>query len=703
MSNEVKIIVTSDDNSNLSAIERKFRASGKSSGDQFSRAFTGANAKTGSDVGRKIGDDATEQINRAFSTGNLKAGERLADNIAVGAQHGRNAIEDLKGSIAKLDERVVEHKRNVEMLGAEYARSGNEDVFKAFRNARSSLANLQSVRKELTGLGDDSGKVGDQVEKELKNAGKRGVESLNAGLLEGKARLMVAGAGLAAVFVGAINAAIMAGGGVGTVGLAALFLKEEPAIRSSAIRVAASMKNTMREAAQPMVGPLLTALKTAQTRVAALGPILRSTFANANPMVMKLVDAVSRFVGGVLPSFNRMLSRSGPVMDAVGDSAQTLGEGLGKTLDILTSDPQAAADSLRSLATVVSGVAQAVAWAMKLIQSATHPVTAALGGMKGMFRGVLEGMSGMGGNMGKVAKQALAETDALDAANASTGAMTAATMRANEETQKLARATGELSSELLAASGSAIATEEAIDAATAAIRKNGRTLDINTEKGRANRTALDGIANAALKEQESMKAAGASTHRMSERLGRAYNAFVKAAIGAGKSKSAADRLARSYGLLPHAKSTRVRAPGAIQSKAQVDALWRSIKGLKGKTVRLSINTVYRTYGSASALAAEKYRRAGLATGGVLSRAATGGPRELVEVGEEGPETVDTRSGIVYPTSNARVRGMATAAQSPARVVLELKSSGRAIDDLLIRLLRDAIHVRGGNVQLVLGR
>ncbi|MGH6690702.1 MAG: hypothetical protein ACREF4_08495, partial [Gammaproteobacteria bacterium] len=38
-----------------------------------------------------------------------------------------------------------------------------------------------------------------------------------------------------------------------------------------------------------------------------------------------------------------------------------------------------------------------------------------------------------------------------------------------------------------------------------------------------------------------------------------------------------------------------------------------------------------------------------------------------------------------------------------RMVIELRSSGNAVDDLLVEVLRRAIRVQGGNVQVVLGR
>lgn len=79
----------------------------------------------------------------------------------------------------------------------------------------------------------------------------------------------------------------------------------------------------------------------------------------------------------------------------------------------------------------------------------------------------------------------------------------------------------------------------------------------------------------------------------------------------------------------------------------------------------------------------------LAKGGIVARSGA------AIVGEAGPELVSMRRGAqVTPLSGGAGGGP---------VVLELRSSGTPLDDLLLEILRRAIRVRGGNVQIVLGR
>lgn len=93
---------------------------------------------------------------------------------------------------------------------------------------------------------------------------------------------------------------------------------------------------------------------------------------------------------------------------------------------------------------------------------------------------------------------------------------------------------------------------------------------------------------------------------------------------------------------------------------------------------------------------------GFATGGVVG-AAGGGPRSnLVMVGEQGRELVRLPFGsTVIP--HGQTEGMMGGGGGGGRIVLEVHSGGSRLDDVLVEILRNAVRVRGGNVQLALGR
>lgn len=172
------------------------------------------------------------------------------------------------------------------------------------------------------------------------------------------------------------------------------------------------------------------------------------------------------------------------------------------------------------------------------------------------------------------------------AAGATTGALggMAGVMEANAESAaKASEAMRGWANNMLAMSGSMIGVQAAIDEATASIAENGKTLDINTAAGRANQSALDQIAAANLKYMESAEAAGASTETVTANVLASREAFITAAQAAGMNAESAAWLADSYGLIPPAVTTQVTAPGAVQSKAEADAVRAALATLPPST------------------------------------------------------------------------------------------------------------------------
>lgn len=145
---------------------------------------------------------------------------------------------------------------------------------------------------------------------------------------------------------------------------------------------------------------------------------------------------------------------------------------------------------------------------------------------------------------------------AVAAASAAQQASGKATKEQAEAMSQVARSAREAANELLKfananlqLSGSQMGVEAAIDAATASLKENGKTLDIGTEKGRANKQALDNIAASALKLAQSQAEAGRSSAEIGSAMDRNREAFIRAGEAMGMSRDAASRLADSYGLV----------------------------------------------------------------------------------------------------------------------------------------------------------
>lgn len=92
--------------------------------------------------------------------------------------------------------------------------------------------------------------------------------------------------------------------------------------------------------------------------------------------------------------------------------------------------------------------------------------------------------------------------------------------------------------------------EAAVDAAEAALVENGATLDRNTEQGRANEAALDGIADANTRVVEEMQKNGRTQADIQGAVARSRDEFLRLAGSMGVSAADAANLANQLGLVP---------------------------------------------------------------------------------------------------------------------------------------------------------
>jgi TP901 family phage tail tape measure protein len=145
----------------------------------------------------------------------------------------------------------------------------------------------------------------------------------------------------------------------------------------------------------------------------------------------------------------------------------------------------------------------------------------------------------------------------------------------------------------LSASDASIAYQGAIDSMTDSVIKNGKTLDINTEQGRNNQTAYNGIAKAAMASMEATAAetlatqgSAAAQAQLQAGLETSYNDLIKAAAQLGITGVAADEMARKALGIP--KEVPIKT--WVNDKAS--SVLESVKGkadvLDGRQVLISI-------------------------------------------------------------------------------------------------------------------
>lgn len=142
----------------------------------------------------------------------------------------------------------------------------------------------------------------------------------------------------------------------------------------------------------------------------------------------------------------------------------------------------------------------------------------------------------------------------------------------------------------LSASQANIQYNQSLADTNAAIAQNGKSLDVTTQAGRNNMTALDGIASSAIALVASQQKAGASSDQLTVTMGSARQAFVNAAIAAGATTDQANTLANQLGLIPKDVSTAFQTSGAQQAEADAANI-RAAYAAIDRLITIRVNTI----------------------------------------------------------------------------------------------------------------
>jgi hypothetical protein len=139
-----------------------------------------------------------------------------------------------------------------------------------------------------------------------------------------------------------------------------------------------------------------------------------------------------------------------------------------------------------------------------------------------------------------------------------------------------------------------------LDALTQSLKANGHTLDLNTVKGQANKSAMIQFAQGAIQYANGLKTVGQGNRF----LDGARTAFMRAAAAAGFSKAQAGALARELHLLDRIKAEPhvLLRPGS--TKAQISGIAGALAGLSNKVatpkIRVDVGASYQAIAGVAA-------------------------------------------------------------------------------------------------------
>lgn len=392
--------------------------------------------------------------------------------------------------------------------------------------------------------------------------------------------ILAAGIAAAAPLIGAtLSAAVIGGVGAGGVIGGVLLAARDPRVKAAGTQLGQSLLANLQQDAAPFVEPVLDSIKRISAEADSLRGRIQSIFANSAQFLPGLTTGTLRGVDAIVAGIDKIIAKAGPVMSQVGSSIGQIGDHLGQALETISGGSEESAEALKDLTNGLTFLVDASAGAVRALTE-VYGFLNRIGAASGAFGPFLDLIGKTGGE----AEQAASQTARMAAATAATG--TAASSAAGpigsftDKVNALTQAGRSLYD-------STTQVGEATDSLKKSLRENGKTLDENTTKGRANRQALSGLAGALIAQYNATVQVNGEGLKSNAVAASNRAAFIKLATAFTGSKDKAAALATQMGLIPAKKSTDFKA-NTHDAQAEINALKDKINSIHGKTVSVNV-------------------------------------------------------------------------------------------------------------------
>lgn len=464
------------------------------------------------------------------------------------------------------------------------------------------------------------------------------------------AALPALGATVAAAVVGGVGA----GGIIGGVALAA----QDPRVQTAGKALGKQLKGEFQTAASGFVDPVLRSID--KVSAAGFADKLAPSFDKLADKVDPLVDGLLALVDNALPGLESAVDAAGPVLDVLAEALPEIGAAIGDFFESVSSNPEA-------LATALSLFLDEVTSAIEFT---------------GDFIEVLVDIYGAAADVAEALGFITDEEMILKKATRDSGkaieGLSDDTEDATKAMENFDRAIRKAFGQVLGIKQATLGYEQAQDDLVEELTKGKRTLDETTQAGRDNWQAINDQARAIEDLREANVANGMTLDEANRKYDDQFSALEKTLLGLGYNKTAVEKYIAELRKVPAQAQTEIHLKGLQTALQGIKTLAGAVGAIAG-------------YGITAALSPPGRRASG---GNVMAGA------DYI-VGENGPELLSMKSGGGgYVHSASSTASMVGSGGSP--VVLEIRSGGSQMDDLLVEILQNAVRVRGGDVQLVLG-
>lgn len=475
----------------------------------------------------------------------------------------------------------------------EYKVTGEDDSDPSLHSAERKFAESQ---KRIQKINEDSqkkiqadadrysAKIGRTLETVIGRSAPKIAASLGSTFADAAAAAtpVLAGAAVAAApLIGAtLSAAVIGGAGAGGVVGGILLAARDPRVKGAGAELTQRLLGNLQQDAEPFIGPVLTSLDRIGAEADILRGRIQNIFANSATFLPALTTGTLRAVDGIVTGLDKIIAKAGPVMAQAGDSIGQVGQHAGQALELISGGSEESAEALADVTNALTLLIDTSAGTVRGLTE-VYGFLNRIGAATGALGPFLDLMGKTGGEAemaaGQTARMAAATAEAGLAAQVSAGQVGSFTDKVNALTQ--------------AGRGLYDSTTQVAEATAtlrSALKDNGRTLDENTTKGRANRTALSGVAGAMIAQYNAAVQANGEGRRSNKVAADNREAFIRLASQFTKTKGEAERLATQMGLIPARKESDFYL-NTHDAKGRAQAAQDAINALHGKTVSIGVS------------------------------------------------------------------------------------------------------------------
>lgn len=426
---------------------------------------------------------------------------------------------------------------------------------------------------------------------------------------------LVAGAVSAAPLMGAaIAGGIIGGAGIGGVVGGTIIAFRDPRVQSAAAAFTTRLTARLEHAAEPFVATTLSGISRIDS---ALGKInFERIFANSSKFAAPLTEGVARAVEAIGGALDRLIAKAGPAVNAIAAGIASVGQHLADGLESLSDNSKDGAAALDLLFMIINS---GIDTTFQLINVLTELY--GIGQKIGADTGLRLALLAMGAGVKDLGTFTPHTAGALDDLG---GSATAAA----EPIKTLADRLHDASDASRSLYDSTVSVKQALADAEQSIKENGKTLDLNKEKGRDNARALSTLGAQLTSNYEkyaALNGAGPKTIAVAE-SNRA--AFLKVATQLTGSATKAQELANKLLGIPNKKDIHL-TDNTHDAAARMAALQQKINAVHGKSITIEIKARYPNLSAAQltnkGLMADIPGRWGMTDRAASGTARAGGP------------------------------------------------------------------------------